>query len=68
MLDTNVHDFGVQSGCYIQNCGAHCRICDKVNHKSTYLVEKQTLFSILLLLKNHTLSSTRVQTLTLCSI
>ncbi len=67
MLDTNVYDFEVQSGCDIQKCGAQLRKFDKSNLKSTYRVEKQTLFSTLLLLKNHTLSSAPLQTLTLCS-
>ena len=68
MFDTNVHDFEVQSACYIQKCGVQRRKFDKLNLKSTYIMGKQTLFSTFLLPKNHTLSSTGLQALTLCSI
>ena len=68
MFDANVHDVEVQSACQIQKCGAKHRKFYKLSLKRTYLVEKQTLCSTLLSLKNHTLSSTSRQTLTLCSI
>ncbi len=41
---------------------------DTLTLKSTNLMEKQTLFSTFLALKSHTLSSTSLQNLTLCSI
>ncbi len=60
--------FEVKIACYTQKFGVSHRKFNKLTLKSAYLMEKQTQFSTLLPLKNHTLSRTTLQNLTLCSI